>query len=258
LSRLASCGGLVSCRVVASCGVVAPGEGFASRGREFRPAADLLSFASPKESKQRKGDPTVCDPSLRYGQPAVLAFRGVSQNSLRSNSCEPLSAKHSAPRRRQRGGGTHVPSLRSATKPLHALRARNGWHDLAGRTVRAQAQAQAQAHTHTHTPTRTRQAHAHAHAHAHASGRCIFSGRAQRWPDRSRAERSDGPLVPRPFWMRRGAERFADQGSPLFERSEFGRDPAKREHRRLPAAKRRDAASRVAFLCLLSLAKQRK
>jgi hypothetical protein len=38
----------------------------------------------------------------------------------------------------------------------------------------------------------------------------------------------------KPFCMRRGAERFADQGSPLFERSEFGRDPAKREHRRLP------------------------
>jgi len=42
------------------------------------PAADLLSFASPKERKQRKGDPAVCVPSLRYGQPAVLTFRGVS------------------------------------------------------------------------------------------------------------------------------------------------------------------------------------
>ena len=31
-----------------------------------------------------------------------------------------------------------------------------------------------------------------------------------------------------------------------------------REHRRLPAAKRRDAASGVAFLWLLSLARQRK
>ncbi|SDZ16779.1 hypothetical protein SAMN05518854_10485 [Variovorax sp. YR266] len=37
-----------------------------------------------------------------------------------------------------------------------------------------------------------------------------------------------------PLWLRRGAQRFADQGSPLSERSEFGRDPAKREHRRLP------------------------
>ena len=47
-------------------------------GRVFAPAGDLLSFASPKESKQRKGDPTVCVPALRFGQPAVLASSGVS------------------------------------------------------------------------------------------------------------------------------------------------------------------------------------
>jgi hypothetical protein len=41
-------------------------------------------------------------------------------------------------------------------------------------------------------------------------------------------------VVSNPLWLRRGAERFADKGSPLSERSEFGRDPAKREHRRLP------------------------
>ena len=46
------------------------------------PAADSLSFASPKESKQRKGDPTVCVPPLRYGQPAVLDVGGGPQNSL--------------------------------------------------------------------------------------------------------------------------------------------------------------------------------
>jgi hypothetical protein len=37
-----------------------------------------------------------------------------------------------------------------------------------------------------------------------------------------------------PLCMRRGAQRPADQGSRLFERSEFERDPAGREHRRLP------------------------
>ena len=37
-----------------------------------------------------------------------------------------------------------------------------------------------------------------------------------------------------PFTMRRGAQRPADQGSRLSERSEFERDPAGREHRRLP------------------------
>jgi hypothetical protein len=50
-----------------------------------------------------------------------------------------------------------------------------------------------------------------------------------------------------PFRMRRGAQRSADKGSRLSERSEFERDPAGREHRRLPEAKRRDAACRVAF-----------
>jgi len=51
-------------------------------GREFAPAGESLSFASPKESNQRKGDPAVCVPSLRYGQPAVLGESGGPQNSL--------------------------------------------------------------------------------------------------------------------------------------------------------------------------------
>ena len=52
---------------------------FAEGGsRVFAPAGDSLSFASPKESKPRKSDPTGCVPSLRCGQPAVLASSGVS------------------------------------------------------------------------------------------------------------------------------------------------------------------------------------
>ena len=46
------------------------------------PGGDSLSFASPKESKQRKGDPGVCVPTLRFGQPAVRASGGVRANSL--------------------------------------------------------------------------------------------------------------------------------------------------------------------------------
>jgi hypothetical protein len=46
------------------------------------PAADLLFFASPKKRRQKKGDPAVCVPSLRYGQPAVLDVGGGPQNSL--------------------------------------------------------------------------------------------------------------------------------------------------------------------------------
>ena len=67
------------------------------------------------------------------------------------------------------------------------------------------------------------------------------------------AERSDGPWgfwVPTPSVCTCGAQGMADQGSRLFERRrrEFERDPASTKHRRLPAAKRRDADSRVAFL----------
>ena len=40
--------------------------------------ATYCSFASPKESRQRKGDPGVCVSPLRFGQPAVLASGGVS------------------------------------------------------------------------------------------------------------------------------------------------------------------------------------
>lgn len=59
---------------------------FDGRGRFVAPAGDLLSFASPKESKQRKGDPATCI------FPAVLAC-GVRRRthcatlSLRSNNC---------------------------------------------------------------------------------------------------------------------------------------------------------------------------
>ena len=46
--------------------------------RVVRPTAHSLFFVSPKKSKQKKSDPTVCVPSLRYGQPAVLAAGGVT------------------------------------------------------------------------------------------------------------------------------------------------------------------------------------
>ena len=81
-------------------------------------------------------------------------------------------------------------------------------------------------------------------------------GRAQRWP----VWMSDSRV---PFTMRRGAQRPADQGSRLFERraqrkASSAAHPA-REHRRLPAAKRRDAACRVAFsLVTFSWRRKRK
>ncbi len=66
-------------------------------------------------------------------------------------------------------------------------------------------------------------------------------------PSAAMARRDVGCSAPKPLCMRRGAQRPVDQGSRLFERSEFERDPAGREHRRLPEAKRRDADSGVAL-----------
>ncbi|ABM36318.1 hypothetical protein Pnap_1001 [Polaromonas naphthalenivorans CJ2] len=44
-------------------------------GRES-PGGDSLFFASPKKSKQKKGDPAVWVPSLRYGRPALPEKNG--------------------------------------------------------------------------------------------------------------------------------------------------------------------------------------
>ena len=41
------------------------------------PAGDLLFFVSPKKPKEKKGDPMVWVPPLRFGQPAVLNKSGV-------------------------------------------------------------------------------------------------------------------------------------------------------------------------------------
>ena len=49
----------------------------AFRCRSVAAAGDLHFFVSPKKPKEKKGDPTVCVPPLRYGQPPVLASSGV-------------------------------------------------------------------------------------------------------------------------------------------------------------------------------------
>ena len=70
------------------------------------PGGNSLSFASPKESKQRKGDPAVCDPcaSLR-GNLRCSVQPGPASNSLRSDNRPSLSVWPCAPRRSQKGGG---------------------------------------------------------------------------------------------------------------------------------------------------------
>ncbi len=75
----------------------------ASRGL---PGGNSLSFVSPKESKQRKGDPAVCVPcaALR-GNLRCSVQPGPGSNSLRSGNRPSSSVWPCAPRRCQKGGG---------------------------------------------------------------------------------------------------------------------------------------------------------
>ena len=191
--------------MVCFCGRREPGLG---------PAADSLFFASPKKSKQKKGDPAVCDPcganlrrgvcGVRRGTRYALArcARTTTASQITKHARSDAHATPQTPRRRrsQKGG---QPKSRTAKQP-------HGPSLRSAHTARAQAPRA-----------------------------------AQTGPSAAMARMDVRLRVP--FRMRRGAQRPADQGSRLFERSEFERDPAGREHRRLPAAKRRDAAYRVAF-----------
>ncbi len=74
----------------------------------FAPAGDSLSFASPKESKQRKGDPQSGSPS---GQPAVLEASGVWLNSAIASdnaSPDPLASALLGPARTGWGMGSDL------------------------------------------------------------------------------------------------------------------------------------------------------
>ena len=196
--------------MVCFCGRREPGLG---------PAADSLFFASPKKSKQKKGDPAVCDPcganlrrgvcGVRRGTRYALArcARTTTASQITKHARSDAHATPQTPRRRRSQKGVGSPT---AQQP--------------------------------NSPTATR-----AVAALGPDGRRRFAPRSAR-PSAAMARVAVRFRVP--FRMRRGAQRPADQGSRLSERRrrEFERDPAGREHRRLPAAKRRDAACRVAFL----------
>ena len=119
--------------MVCFCGRREPGLG---------PAADSLFFASPKKSKQKKGDPAVCDPcganlrrgvcGVRRGTRYALArcARTTTASQITRHAREGAHATPQTPRRRrsQKGVGSpkaqqpHGPLLRSAPMGAGALR----------------------------------------------------------------------------------------------------------------------------------------
>jgi len=187
--------------------------------RDMRPAAHLL-FLRRQEKKAKEGDPQSATPALRYGA------------NLRRGGCGVRRGTRFAAA--QRRSDSHGESDHEARALRRACSPRN----------RPDAGAASRGWTAEHPNIRSgrrcaRPGNNCAQREALAPAKW---GRAQRRPE--------WMFAPHPLCMRRGAQRPADQGSRLSERSEFERDPAGREHRRLPEAKRRDADSGVAFSLL--------
>ena len=183
----------------------------------------FFCFAKRKSPKKRR--PPVCDPfAVRRGKPASGRLRGAPWNSL---CC--YAAPLGQPRRvRSRSMGASTPM------PPH------------NRTARRRSQQGVDSRT-TEQPDGPR-------AIAALGLACAARGACAREMGPSAAQRSDGPCgCPHPGFPsgcaeeRRGQRIRARDCLSAVKRSEFERDPAGREHRRLPAAKRRDAACRVAF-----------
>ena len=101
--------------MVCFCGRREPGLG---------PAADSLFFASPKKSKQKKGDPAVCDPcganlrrgvcGVRRGTRYALArcARTTTASQITKHAREGAHATPQTPRRRRSQKGVGSPKAR--------------------------------------------------------------------------------------------------------------------------------------------------
>ena len=105
-------------------------------GRVVAPAGDSLSFASPKESEQRKGDPQSATPSLRCGANLRRGGCGVRRGTRFALACAARTTtasqftKHARsdaratpqpPRRRRSQQGFEHPNSRTAPRAIAAL-----------------------------------------------------------------------------------------------------------------------------------------
>ncbi len=166
----------------------------------------FLCFAKEKYPKERR--PPVCDPfAERRGKPASCRLRGAPWNSL----CAARAARTATASQFTKHGRFDA-HAHPTTAPPQAQPAGVGQPNI-------------QTAGHPFGPSLRSAQFAQRVALAPASW-----GRAQRSEAKARVD----VWFPLPLWMRRGAQGLADQGSRLSERSEFERDPAKPEHRRLP------------------------
>jgi len=145
-------------------------------GRDVRPAAHLLSFASPKERRQRKGDPQSASPIARRAMGAACDARtwgGIAELAaffeLRSNICDELDNEACV------SFGTHAHPSSCASR-----RSQQGWGAGTTRLLLSQPRRVSVTRCALPTPSAAR---------------------------RNGAERSDGPCgALNPFWTCREAQ----------------------------------------------------
>ena len=169
----------------------------------------FFCFAKRKSPKKRR--PPVCDPhAVRGGKPASCRLRGAPWNSLCAGA---------------RRSDIHGESVHEARALRRACSPRN-------RPAAGAASRGGQPNIQTTEQSDIHSGHRFARPRLRSAWRLCHGiwGRAKQRPVWLFC-------TPVPLWMRRGAQGLADQGSRLSERSEFERDPAKPEHRRLPRSK---------------------
>ncbi len=189
-------------------------------GRES-PGMQVTFFCFAKRKSPKKRRPPVCDPfAVRRGKPAACRLRGAPWNSL----CAVRAARTATASQSTKHGRFDA---HATPQPPRRRRSQQG---VGNPNIQQ-----------PNSPT------GHRFARPHLAGasatRCA-----------GEAERSNGPCgCPHPGFPSGCAEERSGQWIrardclSAVKRSELERDPAGREHRRLPVAKRRDAACRVAL-----------
>ena len=196
----------------------------------MRPAAHSLSFASPKESKQRKGDPAVRVPfaALRGNLRCSVSGRAAeltARCALRSNNCgksvheswrpaAPARPAPCAPRHGQKGGGDETGHRCARPRWAQALRAAQRQAERSDGPCRAVQPPGA-------APGAGCLRGGHARRSAHASWTDL-----PRLSERSAPARSEFCGTPRkrpdPGLPRSASEGVADLGSPFLCLLSFG------------------------------------
>jgi hypothetical protein len=235
---------------------------FPSRGRvSSRRATHFLLLRQKKVSKEKA---TLLSATLRCatGNLRCSRFAGSRRTRFAQTAASPDPRNAALLGADRRGGSPDMPSLRSAA--ASSLRfARRGWAVSAlgdvmvfasgGSTrlrslslwervgVRASAFMRARRYFCAAGP----------HPNPLPKGRGSNPSRAEQRPEKKPSE-AMARSVSTPLWLRRGAERFADKGSPLFERSKFGETPRNVSTAGCPQRSGGSQTVGSPFLCLRS------